>query len=235
MKKPGKVHILFERSGTFLRAFEKFGIPAVDYDVEAEHDGVRKVDIFKEIGTQLWGGEPNIFNEMSPGELVFAFFPCTYFSDQSQLLSRGDGFGQKEWTLDVKILRSQTDMLERERYFDKLCRLVRIALKKNLPLIIENPYGKVNFLKWYFPVKPALVIKDRRLWGDTLKKPTQFFFINCEPEFCLMPVSAGSRTGKPLKKVRGFERSRISGAFAENFIENVLKDKSWETAEKGGE
>ena len=234
MRKPNKVHILFERSGTFFRAFEKFGIPAVDYDLEAEYDGVRRVDVFKEIDKCNWGVKPCIFDDMLPGELLVAFFPCTYFSDQSQLSSRGDGAGMKEWTLDVKLLRSQTDMMIRERYFNKLCQLVRIVLERNLQLIIENPYGKVNFLKWYFPVKAGLVVKDRRVWGDRLKKPTQFFFVNCSPEFCLMPVSAGRGTERPCEKMKGFERSRISGAFAENFIENVLKTPEWEGEEKNG-
>ena len=33
-----KVHLFFERSGTFKKAFEKYGFVATDYDMEAEHN-----------------------------------------------------------------------------------------------------------------------------------------------------------------------------------------------------
>ena len=38
-----------------------------------------------------------------------AFFPCTYFSDQSQLVSRGDSFGMKDFSDEEKINRSMID------------------------------------------------------------------------------------------------------------------------------
>lgn len=44
-----KVHLFFERSGTFKRAFEKYGFVATDYDLQAEHEEVVKVDLFSEI------------------------------------------------------------------------------------------------------------------------------------------------------------------------------------------
>ena len=49
-------------------------------------------------------------------------------------------------------------------------------------MIVENPYTPPHYLTMYFPVKPKVIIKDRYAEGDYFKKPTQFFFVNCEPE-----------------------------------------------------
>ena len=34
----------------------------------------------------------------------------------------------------------------------------------------------------FFPVKPRLIDKNRAENGDYYKKPTQYWFVNCEPE-----------------------------------------------------
>ena len=57
MEIKGKVHCLFEQSGTFKRAFAEFGIPAEDYDIQnnfGETDHV--VDLFDEIEKAYEGG-----------------------------------------------------------------------------------------------------------------------------------------------------------------------------------
>lgn len=228
MKKPDKVHILFERSGTFLKAFEKLGIEAIDYDLESEHDAVVKTDIFHEIDKFYVSQNWSILSKMKPDDLVLAFFPCTYFSDQSQLISRCDSYSMQNYPLEKKIKIAEENMDKRAEFFKKLCQLVYIADILKLRLIIENPFGKVNFLKWFFPLKPGIVINDRRAWGDFFKKPTQFFFVNCETEFFLDPTYGNVIQKKSVKATKGFSRSRISSTFADNFIEWVLKDESWE-------
>ncbi len=53
----GKVHCLFEQSGTFKNEFKKMGIDAEDYDIcndFGETDNV--VDLFNEIKTAYAGG-----------------------------------------------------------------------------------------------------------------------------------------------------------------------------------
>lgn len=53
----GKVHCLFEQSGTFKREFIKLGIPAEDYDIQnnfGETDHV--TDLFAEIEAAYAGG-----------------------------------------------------------------------------------------------------------------------------------------------------------------------------------
>lgn len=219
-----RVHLFFERSGTFKKAFEKYGFIATDYDLEAEHEEVKKTDLFFEITKEYYDESSSIFAEIKKDDLVVAFFPCTYFSDQSQLISRGDSFGMKDFSQYEKLERSMKDMNVRAGFYQTLCRLCMIAERKHFKLIIENPYGKVNFLKQFFPIKPGLIIKNRMMWGDFFKKPTQFFFINCIPNFFLERISAPCTENNPIEKNHGFSRSRISSRFAENFIESVILD-----------
>ena len=219
-----KIHLFFERSGTFKKAFEKYGFVATDYDLEKEHEEVQQTDLFLEIIKEYYDESSPIFAEIKDNDLVVAFFPCTYFSDQSRLVSRGDSFGMKDFSDEEKLERSMCDMIKRAEYYKTLCRLCLIAERKNFKLIIENPYGKVNFLKQFFPIKPALVIKNRMLWGDFFKNPTQFFFINCTPNFYLERLCAIPKENNPIEKNHGFSRSRISSRFAENFIESVILD-----------
>ena len=49
-------------------------------------------------------------------------------------------------------------------------------------MIVENPYTQQHYLVRYFPIKAKIIDKDRTQNGDYYKKPTQYFFINCEPE-----------------------------------------------------
>ena len=132
MKKPNHAWILFERSGTFKKAFEKFGIPATDFDLEAEHEEVVKVDIFKCIDNAFMDIGGHIFNHFKADDLIIAFFPCTYFSDQSQLISRCDSFSMKDYTLEEKLNLSRVNMRFRADYYDYLCQLVLICKKRNL-------------------------------------------------------------------------------------------------------
>lgn len=217
------VHCLFEQSGTFKKAFEELGYKAIDYDVHKTENVDVVVDLFEQIFLAGMEMTQTIFDAIKKNDLVVAFFPCTYFSDQSQLLSRGDNYGQKEWSTEKKLKYSMDNMENRMLFYKYLCTLCLMAIKKGFRLIIENPYGKVNFLKQFFPVKPGLVIKDRREMGDIYEKPTQFFFINCEPEFklcgnCFIKVD-GQKT---IERTYGFNRSVISAAFAKNFIETFI-------------
>lgn len=219
------VHCLFEQSGTFKNAFKKLGYKAFDYDINKTVNVDFMTNLFYQISWENTKDKQSVFNDISKGDIVFAFFPCTYFSDQSQLLSRGDNFGQKEWSIEKKLEYSMQQMQNRQKYYTNLCSLCLIAIKKGFKLIIENPYGRVNFLKQFFPIKPGLIIKDRRVMGDFYKKPTQFFFVNCKPEFKLHGECFSTMESKrAIEKTYGFERSVISPAFAENFIKTYIID-----------
>lgn len=220
-----KVHILFEQSGTFKKVFAAHNYNVTEYDIEKKENVDFNTDIFTEIDLASSDKSTSLFHNIHENDLVIAFFPCTYFSDQSQLLARGDSFGQKTWSEKQKLEYSLEQMNKRNEFFSYLCKLCIIAIDKGFKLIIENPYGKVNFLKWFFPIKPELVIQDRRVYGDFLKKPTQFFFINCIPEFKLFPAPDKTKfMSNPIEDMHGFDRSKISSTFAENFCNQFVFD-----------
>lgn len=218
-----EVHILFEQSGTFKKVFEKYGYKVTEYDIEKTENVDFNIDIFTEIDRVIMAKEKSLFDNIHNDDLVLAFFPCTYFSDQSQLLSRGDNFGQKTWSERKKLEYSMQQMNKRKDFFNYLCKLCIIAIEKGFKLIIENPSGKVNFLKWFFPIKPGVIIQDRREYGDLFKKSTQFFFVNCKPEFNLFSeVDKTQLKTNTIENCKGFSRSKISSNFAENFCNQFI-------------
>lgn len=67
MEITGKVHCLFEQSGTFKNEFKKLGYDAYDYDIQnnfGETDNV--VDIFKNI-EDTYDNKPSIFDKILGG------------------------------------------------------------------------------------------------------------------------------------------------------------------------
>ena len=72
------------------------------------------------------------------------------------------------------------------------------------------------------PIRPKLVIQDRTKYGDFFKKPTMFYFINCEPNLFVAEYS-GTKPTKTIKGTNyGIERSLISKEFARIFIEEFI-------------
>ncbi len=57
-----------------------------------------------------------------------------------------------------------------------------ICIRKNLRLVMENPYSEEHFLRRYWCYLPSIIDKDRRDNGDFFKKPTQYWFLNCKPK-----------------------------------------------------
>ena len=225
----GKVHCLFEQSGTFKREFIKMGIPAEDYDIQDNFGQTdHKIDLFKEIETAYVGGA-SIFESITSDDLIMAFFPCIYFSCMSQMLisythRNYTNYSPKE-RIDAILERSSN----RELFFSRAVKMLGIAKMKGLRLIMENPWSEQTFLKQNFPFNPALVDNNRTLRGDYYVKPTAYWFINCEPTKCF--------TVQPRKKGKNIcqiepnhipglcneERSMISPDYARNFIlDNIL-------------
>lgn len=219
---PGKVHLFFEQSGTFKNVFIKQGISAIDYDIEKGAGTDVVIDLFGEILDAFSSKGSKVFDEIKKGELVFAFFPCTYFTDQSALNTRADLPQMKGYPMREKLNCSFLSMNRRAQYYELLCRLCILSYDLDFPLIIENPCGRPGFLSTYFPIKNRINIMDRRIYGDRFKKPTQFFFVNCEPSFNLEKEFAIQKEKIKVEDVSSFERSIISPAFAENFIKSFV-------------
>ena len=216
------VWCLFEQSGTFAREFRERGKTAFDVDIENRFG---KTDIVEDIFSSLCytnASADSVLNEIRKDDFIMAFFPCTYFTDQSQLISRGDNYGMKDWSVLKKIRHSEQKMWERAKYYQLFCNLFEYALGVGCKMVVENPYGKCNFLGQYSPIRPAIVIHDRRVFGDFYKKPTQFFFLNCKPASKLLQTVATDVKKNLVEDSRGFDRSIISPLFAKMFVQNYF-------------
>ena len=228
-----KVHCLFEQSGTFKNEFKKLGIDAEDYDIlndfgETDHI----VDLFGQIRGG-YCGKPSIFDTFSKDDLIVAFFPCTRFEAKIPLGFRGEMAQQKNWD-DLKKLKYSMKLHdELHELYELISMMVCVCIEKGLRIIIENPYTQPHYLTTYWCIKPTLIDRDRSLNGDYYKKPTQYWFVNCEPEtnFIFEPIENvetyvvdGKRNRDDIpKKV---ERSLMHPQYANRFIrQKIIDDK----------
>ena len=225
MEITGKVHCFFEQSGTFKNEFIKLGIPAEDYDIQDNFGQTdHQIDLFAEIES-AYDGKPSIFDNVGGGDLIMAFFPCIYFETIQQLyfcLSKND-FRNKTMQFQIEYA---LDRLDKRTLFHKLLyKLLWVAYGKNLRLIIENPATAPNYLitGQNFPT-PTIVDKNRMMRGDVFKKPTAYWFINCEPtygetlQFDKEQKIIDKCKSSPQAGLCSEERSMIHPDYARNFI-----------------
>lgn len=231
MEIKGRVHCFFEQSGTFKNEFIKLGIPAEDYDIqnnfgETDH----QIDLFAEI-ENAYGGGQSVFDSMTPDDLIMAFFPCIYFCENNQLYFTGkhrnfDSLNKKD-KINTILKRSQ----DRAFFYELALKMFAFCDIRGFRLIVENPYASQHFLVGNFPYKAALIDRNRTTRGDYFNKPTQYWFINCEPTFGESYQNARIHkriaSGKP--GVHGGlcseDRSLISPDYARNFICDFILGK----------
>ena len=215
-----KYHCLFEQSGTFKNVLKSMGHEAYDYDILNDFGETDyQIDLFEEIEKSYRGGQ-SVFDEMK-GDTVLAFFPCVRFEDQIQLYFRGTAIGQKNWTSKKKL---EYDLKLHEglaHNYELITKLALLAYRKNFKLIIENPYSTQHYLQRYWCLKPQVIDLDRSMHGDYFKKPTQFWFINCEPKNDLH-IGVMSEKIKKVMDCNTVERSMIHPDYARYFIESYV-------------
>ena len=151
-----------------------------------------------------------------------AFFPCIYFSDMSEILHTWGAWTPKSYkeANDIILDRSK----KRQRFYELCVKMLGLARMRGLRLIMENPWGCHSYLQKCFVTPPALIDRDRSKRGDLFRKPTAYWYINCEPTkgTSLQPRKAirVKKDAKPSGKVGqcSEERSMISPDYARNFI-----------------
>lgn len=222
-------HCMFEQSGTFKNEFKKLGIDAYDYDIADDFGETDyKLDLFEEIRKAYEGWE-SVFDRVGGDDIIMAFFPCTRFESKIPLGMRGEMAQQKNWTDLQKLQYSMKLHSELHMLYERLCQLVVVAERKELKLIIENPLTQPHYLTNYWCIKPKVKDKNRRDNGDYQVKPTQYFFINCDPQFNLVmePLEevemrlhdkATSKDGKSRQVIR----SMIHPQYARRFIKQYI-------------
>lgn len=233
-------HCLFEQSGTFKNEFKKLGIDAYDYDILNNYGETDyQLDLFKEIEGG-YNGKPSIFDKISSDDIIFAFFPCTRFEAKIPLGFRGEMYQQKKWDDIQKLEYSMNLHKELHRNYMLISELAEIALKRGLRLIIENPYTQPHYLTTHWCIKPKIIDKNRRENGDYMEKPTQFFFIGCEPKqnFIFEPIEYVELRKHNLMtdkdgKSRQERRSEMHPQYANRFIRQYLIEPQESEGEDG--
>ena len=230
MEIKGKVHCLFEQSGTFKKEFQKLGYSAYDYDIQDDCNETDYVlDLFTEIERAYADGAfysdfPSIFDNMQKDDLIIAFFPCIMFCQAKQTYFYLTCNNYAKLTDKQKIEKVLENSVKRTAYYNLLVKLVGVCLERGLRLIIENPWTAPHFLMHNFLKPPAIIDNNRMERGDYFKKPTAYWFFNCEPAH-----GFSHQNDKKQKIVQdcersagnGFcskERSMISPDYARNWI-----------------
>lgn len=166
-----------------------------------------------------------MFDNVTKDDLIFAFFPCVRFSEQAQINFNGHSYAQTKWDDYKKLEYAKNFHDELSEFYTLVTELTMICIKKGIRLIIENPYNDQHYLVKYWPIKAKIIIRDRQKEGDYYKKPTQFFFVNCDPEnnFIFEPVTYTEP--KTIRLTRNkVTRSLIAPGFAYRFIKTYLLD-----------
>lgn len=166
-----------------------------------------------------------------------AFFPCIYFSQQNTTFWDGTNRNWKDKPISYKVNEILNWSRQRQYFYEVALKLFVVCDTRGLRLIVENPYSSVHYLHNNFPYKPAVIDKNRRLRGDYFVKPTQYWFINCEPT-CGMTLQP-SKIKKTVNGLSGHQgsmcdedRSLISPNYAHNFICDFILGKTQEMTQQ---
>ena len=218
-----KAHCFFEQSGTFKNEFKKLGIEAIDYDILNEFNETDLIiDLFAEI-EKAYNNEKSIFDSIQKDDLIMAFFPCIRFEDQIQMHFRGTATQYKKYS-DIEKLEVDLKLhKELSKLYELVTKLTIVCIRKDIPLIIENPYSTTHYLTKYWAISAKVIDKDRTLRGDFYEKPTQYWFINCEPKQNIIFEAYAWNKKKIISDTHNkTERSLISSDYANRFIREFI-------------
>lgn len=175
-----------------------------------------------------------MFDNITKDDLIFAFFPCIYFCSNNTMLFDGSFITWKqqhktELEINEMILERSRN---RQKFYEIILKFFSVCSAKLIRLIVENPHSENHYLKNNFPYKPSITDKDRSLRGDNFRKPTDYWFHNCEPTH---GYSFQPKKPKSIQSLSGHvgglcseERSMISPDYARNFICDFIIGKKQE-------
>lgn len=209
------IYCLFEQSGTFKKAFERAGQKAVDIDIENQFSCTDlQCDLFKAI-LKLPKG---FLSDITSNDLIFAFFPCTWFCDNNMLLFSGKAYQMRNWTEEQKAAYTKQRRKDRIYAYYTLLKLIRHCKKYHIPLIIENPVSHylISTLGKY------TIAHRRDRYGDNLQKRTMYYCYNCTINESKLKVYDNKVTGNNVQtKLRGINRSLMSDTYADNIVNSI--------------
>lgn len=210
------IALLFEQSGTFKKQLQAIGHNAKDFDIcndYGETDYI--VDLFDMI-------DNNKLDVINKADLVIAFFPCTWFSDQNDLIYRKQLYQFRTWD-DDKIEKYIHERALKEK--EVSIKLLKLIDNIKVPLIIENPNSR-RINKYLSDCES--VLHKRSLYGDYFDKLTRYFLFNgvkiTEPDRiknCIHARIKYSKEMKMLKGTRKMKRSLIAPEYVNNLIKHI--------------
>ena len=150
-------------------------------------------------------------------------------------------FGERNYRYLSPIEKAETILKRvdnREKFFRIAIKMFAVVESKGLRMIMENPWSEQTYLKANFIYPPTMVDNDRSLRGDYFKKPTAYWFVNCEPTYG-RSIQKNNNTKRlewePKSKKAGVcsePRSIIAPAYARNFICDFIIGKEQEHTER---
>lgn len=239
MEIKGKVHCFFEQSGTFKQEFIKLGIHAEDYDIQNNFRQTDHMDDLFQAIEDAYDGKPSLFDNITPDDLILAFFPCIFFCQASQ-----SAFTYTYNNYAKMDIRKKTEMIlerskNREYFYSLLIKLFCVVQVRNLRMIVENPYSGQHYLvlAQNFVMPPTMIDRNRTLRGDYYNKPTSYWFVGCEPTSgksyqqpkehkTVMTAKGAGHAGLCSE-----ERSLIHPDYARNFICDFILGKEQQHSE----
>lgn len=129
----------------------------------------------------------------------------------------------KNWSDEQKLEYDLKLHRELSEYYEIITKLAIICIRKRISLIIENPYSTTHYLTKYWSIPSKIIDKDRTMRGDYYKKPTQYWFINCEPKQNMILEAYTVNSKKDIVHTSNkTERSMIAPEYANRFIKEFI-------------
>ena len=214
------IYCLFEQSGTFRDAFRRAGFAAECIDIRNDFGKTDHViNLFQALVDRTFPFDSDTLHDKTTR--FIAFFPCTYFSSNNDMIFRGNSAIFRKMSESDKKGYIFKRRLKRNHYKIMLFTLICRCKAYKIPLIIENPVSQT--IKKYLGT--PTVSHSRNKYGDYFYKPTYYYCYNCdfdekfmrlqklyEPEN-IQQLKGGNRTVK---------RSMISPEYADNFIKAIF-------------
>lgn len=164
-----------------------------------------------------------MFDTFTPDDIILAFFPCIKFCSVMEQMQHEDfydssqkkakDFGSPEY---YKRKWNTLRRLSQDRFYfyDIALKLTAVIQIRGLRMIIENPWHPTNFTNHFWFLRTSLIDNDRTRRGDYFRKPTAYWFVNCEPTHGetwqptpkdkIRSITAGFGTQKTKAKMKKF-------------------------------
>lgn len=169
-------------------------------------------------------GGASLFDNITKDDLIMAFFPCIFFCENNQLYFMGNHQNLTRLTLKEKADNILKRSRDRQYFYELALKMFATCELRGLRLIVENPWAAQHYLVGNFPYKATFVDRNRTMRGDYFNKPTQYWFINCEPtnghseQIQREHKKIGSSSPGIHAGICSEDRSMISPDYARNFI-----------------